>query len=219
MRDLVIRMQGHLPEAEIRGATLAADGALVRAVTGLRAPVLCPWFMTDGWFVGTHLPKRLQTAGLERWRSTAPMGLMPGLDALMAARVASCLATHGWQAADTTVIFAAHGSPSARRPRDVTEAAARALARQMPLKDIRPCFVDEPPAIRDAARVDGPALVLPFFAAQAGHVTDDLPEELSAAGFSGPVLDPVGVWAETATLAAQQIKAALTLSHAARDKS
>jgi sirohydrochlorin ferrochelatase len=44
------------------------------------------------------------------------------------------------------------------------------------------------------AKTFGPgALCLPFFAARGGHVIDDLPEALAEAGFSGRLLDPVGL--------------------------
>ncbi|WP_370402719.1 sirohydrochlorin chelatase [Sulfitobacter sp. JB4-11] len=205
--DLAQRLNSLLPNAVVRGATLAAKGSLDRAVAGLDNPIVCPWFMSDGWFVGTHLPKRLRAAGLARWDATPPMGLMPGLGRLMRDRVQARLIRMGWKAAGTTLILAAHGSPTSGKPRAATERAALALARHIDLKAVLPCYVDEAPAIADTARVEGPAIVLPFFAARAGHVTGDLPAALAAADFTGPVLDPVGVWPETPALALAPITA------------
>ncbi|MEM7641990.1 MAG: CbiX/SirB N-terminal domain-containing protein [Pseudomonadota bacterium] len=202
VRDLAHRLNAFLPDADIRGATLAAEGALDRAVQSPERPIICPWFMSDGWFVGTHLPNRLRAAGLKEWQMTPPLGRMPGMGRLLRNRLLSCLERHSWRAAETTLILAAHGSPSSDRPRLATEAAAHALGHHVAFKSVRPCYVDETPAIRDAAKVDGPAIVLPFFAARAGHVAGDLPEELEAAAFTGPVLDPVGIWPETPSLAA-----------------
>lgn len=209
MQALAARLNQLLPDTVVRGATLAAEGALERAVQGLAAPIVCPWFMSDGWFVRTHLPKRLKAAGLSEWEATAPMGLMmPGLARLMCDRIRLRIATLGWETAQTTVVLAAHGSPSSSKPRHATEAAARALAEQGAFKAIRSCYVDEPPAIRDVvSAVQGPAIVVPFFAVRAGHVTGDLPEELEAARFTGPVLDPVGTWPETPALALAAITA------------
>lgn len=205
VRDLACRLGKVMPGAELRGATLAAKGALDRAVDGLVHPIVVPWFMSDGWFVGTHLPKRLRLAGLQSWDAVVPMGLMRGMGALMAQKVLARLGAEGWDAEQTTVILAAHGSPSSDRPRLATEAAAAALTRHVSLKAIRPCYVDEAPAIRDAACVQGPAIVLPFFAARGGHVTEDVPNELDAAGFTGPVLDPIGTWPETPQIAMHAI--------------
>ena len=207
VRDLAKRLSKLLPGAVVRGATLAAKGALDEAVCGLNNPIVCPWFMSDGWFVATHLPKRLRAAGLDVWDMTKPMGLMPGIGKLMADGVQACLATLGWDSRQTTLILAAHGSPNSRRPSEATDAAALLLARHLAFKAIRPCYVDEAPAIVDVARVDGQAMVLPFFAIRAGHVTGDLPEALEAASFTGPVLDPVGMWPETPALAAACITA------------
>lgn len=209
MRDLAHRLNALMPDTEVRGVTLAARGALDKAVQGLKNPIICPWFMSDGWFVRTHLPKRLLAAGLTQWQATPPMGLMPGIGPLMRDRLCTQLAELGWATDQTTVILAAHGSPTSTRPREATEAAARALARHVRLKAIHPCYVDEPPAIRDVAMGQRQAIVLPFFAARAGHVTGDLPDALKAACFTGPVLDPIGTWPETPALVVAGISAML----------
>ncbi|MEM9576867.1 MAG: CbiX/SirB N-terminal domain-containing protein [Pseudomonadota bacterium] len=206
---LAARLQTLLPDTSVSGATLAAEGALDDAVRGLENPIICPWFMSDGWFVKTHLPKRLRAAGLKRWDTTAPLGMMPGISKLMSDQLKAYLAISGWQTAETTLILAAHGSPSSAQPRLATEAAALAIASHLRLKAIRPCYVDEAPTIRDGARGPAQAIVLPFFAARAGHVIEDLPEELEEAGFTGPVLDPVGLWPETPALAIAAIEAVL----------
>ena len=208
VQALAARLSELMPDTVVRGATLAAEGALERAVRDLDRPIVCPWFMSDGWFVRTHLPKRLKAAGLSEWEATVPMGLMPGLARLIFDRIRLRIATLGWDTAQTTVVLAAHGSPSSSKPREATEKAAKALAAQGAFKAICPCYVDEPPAIRDVvSAVQGPAIIVPFFAVRAGHVTGDLPEELEAAQFTGPVLDPVGTWPETPALALAAITA------------
>ncbi len=209
MQKLAGRLGTLLPDTTVTGVTLAAQGALDDAVRGLENPVICPWFMSDGWFVKTNLPKRLRAAGLKRWDTTAPLGLMPGIGKLMSDRLKACLAISRWNTEETTLILAAHGSPSSDRPRLATEAAATAIASHLRLKEILPCYVDEAPAIQECARGQAQAIVLPFFAARAGHVLEDLPEELQEAGFTGPVLDPVGLWPETPALAIAAIEAAL----------
>lgn len=175
---------------------------MTKAAEGLANPIVRPWLMSKGWFVGTHLPKRLRAAGLTAWRATPPLGLTPGLGRLQRDRLAAQLNVTGARAADVTMIIAAYGSPTNARPRIATEAAARALAPRLAFRSVRARHVDEPPAIRDAARVDGPAVVPPFFAARAGHVVEDPPDELDAAGYRGDVLDPVGFWLQSCTLAA-----------------
>ena len=210
IRVIADALQTLMPNRQVRGATLAAKGALEAAVTGLERPIVCPWFMSDGWFVSTNLPRRLRKAGLATWEMTAPLGLMPGLSTFMLKGLRARIDSEGLDERETVLVIAAHGSPSSARPRKVTEAAARALAAVSGFADIRTCYVDEPPAIRDVAKLDRPGIVLPFFAAYAGHVTGDLPEELEAAGFTGPVMGPVGAWPDTPAVAVSQIAALST---------
>ena len=82
----------------------------------------------------------------------------------------------------------------------------RALRAAQDFKAVRTGYVDEAPSIEEAASVEGPALVLPFFAARAGHVLMDLPEGLEAAGFDGLVLPPIGTWDEIPQLIAQHLR-------------
>lgn len=205
VRDLAWQV-AHETGAEVRGATLAADGALEAAVAGLSVPVVFPHFMADGWFVSTNLQNRLSRAGLKDWTTLAPLGLLPSLVPLARRRVVAEMATAGFVPADCTLVIAAHGSPSNPRPAQATERFARALRDGSGPGALRLGFVDEEPSLADAARVRGPALVLPFFAARSGHVLMDLPEALEEAGFTGPVLPPIGIWTEIPALISAAIR-------------
>ena len=68
--------------------------------------------------------------------------------------------------------------------------AVRAAGR---FREVRTGYIDEEPYLEDAARLNGPALCLPFFAMRAGHVEVDIPQALSNAGFCGHLLDPIGL--------------------------
>ncbi|MDT8345494.1 MAG: cobalamin biosynthesis protein CbiX, partial [Thermohalobaculum sp.] len=76
MQALAAHVAGHLPGWRVRGATLAAPGALAAALAGLGgAPVLVyPHFMSDGWFVSDELPRRLAGAGGAGAEVLAPLG-------------------------------------------------------------------------------------------------------------------------------------------------
>lgn len=177
-----------------RGATLAKTDALEDAARGLSDPLVFPHFMADGWFVSTNLPNRLDMTGLSHWRMLPPLGLSPDLPALALRHVTDFMQTMGLVQGETTLILAAHGSPSDPRPARATEAFGKALEASGAFSEVRLGYVDEEPSLEEAAQVAGPALVLPFFAARAGHVLEDLPEGLEAAGFDGPVLPPIGTW-------------------------
>lgn len=190
-----------VPGARVLSATLAAEGALARACAECTRPLIYPWFMTNGWFVSTNLPRRLARAGCADARILPPLGLEPGLTDCAIAALRGC--------EGKTLILAAHGSPSDPRPRRATYDFAAGLERSGIFAQIRTGFVDEDPTIQAAATDAENGVVLPFFAARAGHVLLDMPEALEAAGFTGAVLDPIGTWDSVADLVARSLSAAL----------
>lgn len=194
----------------VRGATLAKKGALEAACAGLARPQVFPHFMADGWFVSTNLPKRLAASGLTDWTMLPSLGLQPELGEVAIRRLSAELERLGVAEADATVVVAAHGSPSDRRPAQATERFAGALQATNRFGNVRVGYVDEKPSIEEAARTAMPAIVLPFFAARAGHVLMDLPEALEAARYDGPVLDPIGTWDEIPALIAAAARETVT---------
>ena len=201
VRDLAEAV-GALTGWTVKGATLAKKGALEAAVDGMTAPLVFPHFMADGWFVSTNLPKRLQTAGLSDWSTTMPLGMLDQLPALALRRLKKTVLAENLSQKETTLVVAAHGSPSDSRPARATEDFADALRRLSMFRAVRVGYVDEEPSLEAAATVIGPAIVLPFFAAKAGHVLMDLPEALEAVNFEGTVLPPIGTWAHIPALIA-----------------
>lgn len=197
----------HLPAGwRVRGATLAADGALEAALHGLTDPLIYPFFMAEGFFTGTLLPRRLTEAGATNARQTAPFGVDPALPDLMA-RVALA-ATEG-RPEDTKLLVAAHGSKVSRTSADSTHAMVAALRPLTGFNRILAGFVEEAPFLADQARALGAGICLPFFALEAGHVVGDIPEALEEAGFQGPILPPIGQHPEVpALIAAALMRAA-----------
>lgn len=193
--------------ARVVGATLAKPGALEAAVSGMEFPLVFPHFMTDGWFVSTYLQKRLMVAGLAEWKTLTPLGLDALLPRLVERRLSDELAAGSLALGETTLVVAAHGSPSNPRPAEVTFHFSEMLRQSMPFADVRVGFVDETPTLQEAASVEGPAILLPFFAARAGHVLSDLPEALRAASFGGVVLPPIGTWDEVPFLISHALAA------------
>lgn len=193
-----------LPGHAVRGATLAAPGELDRALACAPSPDVYPVFMSDGWFVSDHLPRRLAKAGAHAPRILPPLGRDPGLPNLVLERLSRMIRHPGHQ----TLVVAAHGSPSDPRPRQAAEALARQIHQSRLVGAVRTGFVDEAPGIETVAQVVGPAICLPFFAARAGHVQSDLPAALAAASFAGEVLPPLGQWPEIPALIAQSLRRA-----------
>src|SRR5690606_10213995 len=112
---------------QVRGATLASDGALEAALDGLRAPLIYPVFMAEGVFTGTLLPRRLKAAGAGDVLQLPPLGVDPALPALMADVALAAARQAGLKPAAATLLIAAHGSQISRRSTDSTYTTIRAL--------------------------------------------------------------------------------------------
>lgn len=181
--ELACAVAGHLPGWDIRFATLALPGALARAVAG-GPGVVYPMFMAGGWFTKVELPRRMALDGAEGWTHLPPFGLDPDVQDL-------CV-TLAREAGATEILLAAHGSGRSRVPAEVTEAmAARLRAEGFPAT--RAFYIEEEPRIATAEGFSPGAICLPFFAAEGGHVTGDLPEALAEARFPGRTLPPLGL--------------------------
>ena len=195
----------HLPQAQVRGATLAMPGAL-----NVASPqtLIYPMFMATGWFTRSELPRRLTLAGATGARVLPPFGSSPGLPALCLRLISEAATAQGWNLGETHLLIAAHGSGRSRAPAKAAQAMAATLA---PHVGAATCgFIEEAPHIADAAR-DLPArsICLPLFATRADHVTEDLPNALTGAGFQGVTLPPIGMADAIPALIAESIRAAL----------
>jgi len=103
------RVAAALPDRHIGAATLAKDGALDAALQAAGPdPLIYPLFMTEGWFTGDNLRKRLRAA--PGARILRPLGVSPRLPGLAADLLCEVLTGQGWTAGDTQLFIAGHGS-------------------------------------------------------------------------------------------------------------
>ncbi|MDO5603846.1 MAG: CbiX/SirB N-terminal domain-containing protein [Paracoccus sp. (in: a-proteobacteria)] len=223
IRALAAAVAAAAPGRQVSGATLAAPGALAQAVTRAPGALIYPMFMAAGWFTTTELPRRLAQAGAGTGAEAgsaqvlAPFGLDPALPGLCARLAGAAAAARGWAARDCTLLLIAHGSGRSRASAQGAQAMAAVL--RPSFARVTTGFIEEPPFLHDAARDLGThAIALPFFATRAGHVTDDIPQALAGAGFSGPCLGPVGLAAPVpALIAAALARAEAAIAPGARD--
>lgn len=205
---LAAAVRGHLEGAEVRSATLAMPGALEAAVAGMKAPLIYPFFMAEGYFTGTALPARLRKAGAATARQLAPFGADPALCGLIRRVAQTAAVAAGVEPARCALLLAAHGSKVSSTSKDTVAAVTRALKQTGPFRDVTYGLIEEPPFLRDVARGLDPAICLPFFALRAGHVVGDIPDALGEAGFGGPLLPAIGEHPEVPRLIARAIRAA-----------
>ncbi|HEX9858577.1 MAG TPA: CbiX/SirB N-terminal domain-containing protein [Paracoccaceae bacterium] len=203
---LAARVAALLPGWRVAGATLAAEGALAAALAKAPQALIYPFFMAEGWFTRSTLPRRLGAAAA---RQLPAFGSDPALPDLMAQVALEGAQAAGLVPARTTLLIAAHGSQVSRASATITRAVADDLAARGLFAAVRVGFVEEAPFLADAARGLHPALCLPFFALRAGHVETDVPEALAAAGFAGPLLPAIGEHPAVAGLIAAALRRAL----------
>lgn len=192
LKALAVRVAMRLPGWRVAGTTLAAEGALEQALARLDRPLVYPFFMAEGWFTRTTLPRRLAAAGAGDLRQLPAFGTDPALPGLMARVAADATRAAGLDPAQVTLLLAAHGSKVSRASAEITEAMATRLRAATAFARVATGYVEEPPFLAEAARDLGPAICLPFFALRAGHVAQDVPEALAEAGFTGPLLPAIG---------------------------
>jgi sirohydrochlorin ferrochelatase len=200
-----------LPGWRIGSATLAAPDALAKAVACLGAPLVLPFFMADGWFIRTALPRKLSEAGAEDLQILPPFGLMDAVRRLAGYAAIDAVKDQGWEAAQTVVVLAAHGSGRSPYPAEAARAVQTALA-PLGFADLRLGFIEEEPSLARAATNAGArAICLPLFVARWGHVIGDIPEALAAADFQGLCLAPLGLRPEVPEILANALRNAEAL--------
>ncbi len=216
LRALAATTAPHLPQGwRVRGATMAAEGALEAALEGLHDPLIYPFFMAEGFFTGTLLPRRLTAAGVTGAVQTPPFGVDPALPALMARVALEAAEASGIIPADSALLVAAHGSKVSRTSADSTHAMVTALGPLTGFGRILAGFVEEAPFLADQARSLARGICLPFFALEAGHVVGDIPEAMEEAGFDGPILPPIGQHPDVPQLIAEALMRAAAARSAA----
>jgi sirohydrochlorin ferrochelatase len=177
---------GVLPGWQVRAATLAEPGAMARAVAGTEGGVVFPMFMAGGWFTRVQIPAKLAEAGVpsgpDGWTVLEPFGCDPAVHDLCVTLVR--------EAGGTEVILAAHGSFKSAVPSDIARHVAARISAETGAT-MRVGFIDQDPQLSTLTGFG--TVCLPFFAAEGGHVSDDIPAALAKAGFTGRILPPVGL--------------------------
>jgi sirohydrochlorin ferrochelatase len=205
LAGLATAISTHLPGWQVGSATLAAPGALARAVAH-HGPsgVVFPLFMACGWFTGTHLPGQLAAVGGAGWRITLPFGCMPAIQELAVTLVREALTKDPGK---TDVILAAHGSGRSPAPAMIATFVAARIKRDLGLRRAEAAFIDQSPRICDLRDFGSDTICLPYFAAAGAHVLDDVPQALAAAGFTGRLLGALGTDRRTAAIIAAALQA------------
>ena len=191
LRILAAKVAALLPGWQLHSATLAAPGALGQAIekitqSGADLALIYPLFMASGWFTRSAIPARLAEAdpSAAAWPILAPFGEDPKVEAL-ALRIIR-------DSAAREVLLAAHGSFKSPVPAAIADALAQKIGALPGVTRAEAAFIDQNPRLADMRGFAADAVCLPFFAMAGGHVTEDLPQALQEAGFTGRILPPLG---------------------------
>lgn len=209
-----LRARGGFAQVETCYLRGEPDVAAALARVEAESIVLVPLLMAEGHTSQVLLPAALTEAGgaAGRVRVTAPVGTSPALADLVAAAAQSQCDARGWQAGDTTVLVAAHGT--SRHPESGASAerlAARiAASGQFRKTDI--AFIEQEPRIEAALRAihPDPCVVVGFFMDHGGHSADDIPNAIAAAhanaAYTGAIGADPGLAAIVVSLAEQIVE-------------
>ena len=199
---LAAQLQDLLPAWHIRAATLSAPGRIEGELTP--GAVIYPFFMARGWFAGKVLSRRI---GEVPHQMACPFGLDPALPALVASALEDEVTRRGWTGQSYELLLAAHGSARGPKAAQAAEDFATALRPLLPQARITTGFVEQEPLIETAARVlRDRALCLPFFAQAGDHSRIDIPQSLTAAGFTDAPLPVTGALPGVAHLIARALE-------------
>lgn len=198
LADLAIRVAALMPGWQIRSATLAKPGSVQAAVAGAASGRAFPLFMAGGWFTRSHLPAKLAAAGAPQWQVLEPLGCDPTVHDLILQTVRD--------AAPGRVLLAAHGSFKSPVPSDIAHHIAQRITAETGIP-AQAAFIDQDPQLATARGFGPDSVCLPFFAAEGGHVSDDIPAALSQAGFQGRLLPAIGLFPAIPAIIARAIAA------------
>ena len=197
LRELAKRVGDLAPGLRVVGATLAKPGSLEVALEdseAASATLVYPFFMSKGWFVSKELRRRVSAATKAEVHYLEPFGLDDEVTSLCIQRVSQAAAQLGQTLRTTVLVLAAHGSQRGPASANAARAIKDRIAAAAEFQDMRLGFVEEEPTIAEAATDlnAATAVCLPLFATSAGHVLEDIPEQLAQAGFKGRLMAPIG---------------------------
>ena len=152
--------------------------------------VIVPYFLADGYFARTLLPRELarnRRYDPQRVSFTPVVGTCPELRETAQRRLEGLARLFGLRLGRTLLLVVGHGTRRQPASRITTEALTAHLAGQGLVESAQCAFLDEPPRLEDALqpllkrasklRMDG-LVVLPFMIGGSHHVRSDIPRRL-----------------------------------------
>lgn len=182
------------------GFTAALD-----QLTADRVLVL-PLFTSAGYYTEQVLPAALARSArcnAVRLHQAAPLGVHPGIERLVAERIAAVAKREQLELDTTSVLLVGHGTPRNPNSRLATQQLAKALLARGAASDVTSGFLDDEPGIEEALASlrHRSVIVVPFLIGGGGHALEDLPRRIGGDAERRIVLDDaVGAYPELGDL-------------------
>lgn len=189
--------------ADVRAGFVRGKPSVTEQVEAIETAtiVAVPVFVSDGYFVSTVVPERVEEASSNdaTVSVTEPVGTHEAISRAILRQVRT---TADSPEDKTAIALVGHGSEHGSANKETVTQHARRIRQQESFASVDSYFVEEPPSPEQVPEsVTAPNLVIvPLFIASGAHVTDDIPELVGFSGRRDTVdgtkitqTDPVGV--------------------------
>jgi sirohydrochlorin cobaltochelatase len=173
---------------------------------------LYPLFMSNGYYVGEAIPKRLEIKnGLDALGHYVsieqPLGLHPGLPDLLLTAAANAATGRAIDPKSATLLLVAHGSANSQHSSAAAQAIQDRMADRNFFAAVKLSFLEEEPFFAAALKTTRrPTFVFGLFAGEGMHGGDDIRNAVAAQPETGiHVIEQLGGYAEVIELIVSQL--------------
>lgn len=194
----------------LKGDPSLEDALAAAAASGASRILLYPFFMADGYFTGTVVPRRIADAGLAgRIQILPPLGLDPLLAPLIHATAIAAGQSAGMEVSRARLLLVGHGSELGPASANATRAMLARVAALGGFSGFDAAFLEEPPFLdAQLAAGEAPMVVSGFFSGDGLHAGEDVPEALAATSRPAVYAGSIGTSDQIPRLILQSIEAA-----------
>jgi len=161
---------------------------------------IVPFFISEGYFSDSVIPKALGfldesgtitrqlRIGAQTLFYTRPVGAHPAMTEVILSRAREVVKQFPFPAcpkpSETSLVIAGHGTKQNSRSREAIDFQVSRISTQRIFADVHAVFLEEPPGISESYALASSrhVVVVPFFASDGLHVTEDIPVLLGEAG-------------------------------------
>lgn len=216
LQSHVAELRLRLPQALVRAGLLAGEPCLEDALDELRQRrvlhlVICPCFMSAGYFANRVLPDRVARGAFRgNVRLLPPLGLVERFPLFVMERAISAARGAGVSAADARLIVAGHGSRRSQDSAEATEAIARRIRAMGVFRSVGTAYLEQPTFLSDElAALAGVGIVAGLFAGEGLHGSKDVPAAIETSGARAIYTGPLGVDPAVVDVIAAELERAL----------